>query len=225
MSLPMRMGLLSFIATLSIITLSAVSAVTVYAGQTDSQTNLQDLAAQVCGPGSGQQEECRTYFMSAVVQCYDSEGMASNQRIVDCVIDTVPPPYDAHLEQYRTVILQGLAPAVDNSTGPTQPSSPCYASVLGFPAWYNGLQCDEFGPQITKLNDIWIIVLNMIRWMLGIAAYAAALFIIWGGFKYIKSQGDPSAIANAKNTIFQAVGGLVIALVANLVVAYVAGIF
>lgn len=216
---------LCLVAILSVMALSAVSGPTVHAGQADSQVDLFGLADQVCGPGTGAQEECRAFFIQAVTQCYDSEGMASNQRIVDCVIDTVPPPYDEHLEQSRTEILHGLAPAVDNSTGPTQPQSRCYGSVLGFPAWYEGLQCDEFGPQITKLNDVWIIVLNMIRWMLGIAAYAAALFIIWGGFKYIKSQGDPSAIANAKTTIFQAVGGLVIALVANLVVAYVVGIF
>lgn len=193
-----------------------------------AQNAIANLATEVCGAGAGPRAECRSYFMSAVIQCSSDLPNSSTGALVDCVIDRVPEPYKAHISQpaIRNQIIAGLTPAINDVQTGGQEQSACYSNILGFPAWYNGLNCDpETGPQIAELNDIWVVVLNMIRWLLGVAAYGAAIFIIWGGFKYIKSQGDPSSVANAKTTITQAVGGLFIALIANAIVAYVAGLF
>jgi hypothetical protein len=50
------------------------------------------------------------------------------------------------------------------------------------------------------------------------AGFVSLIFIIWGGFQYVKSQGDPQATAQAKNTILYAIVGLFIALSAFTIV-------
>lgn len=99
--------------------------------------------------------------------------------------------------------------------------------VLTFPAWYNGLTIDQTtcSVQLTKLTDIWKIVLNVVEILIQIAGYLAAGFILWGGFKYIKSQGNPQNIASAKSTIMNAAIGLGIALSAVAIVNFVSGRF
>lgn len=97
--------------------------------------------------------------------------------------------------------------------------------VLTFSSWYKGLQCEGTQPQITKLNDIWIIALNVVEWVIGLAAYTTVAFIIWGGFKYMKSRGDPGQLVEAKNTITQAVIGLGVALASTAIVLFVQSLF
>lgn len=95
--------------------------------------------------------------------------------------------------------------------------------MFTFPAWYKGLPgtCSE--PKIEALNDIWIIVLNFIEILLQIVAYVAAGFVVWGGFKYIKSEGEPAKITESRAAIMNAVIGLVIALASVALVTYVQG--
>lgn len=99
-------------------------------------------------------------------------------------------------------------------------------SVLTFPTWYRGLKQDPVNcaVQITALNDIWKIVLNLIDILLQSSGYIAGGFIIWGGFKYIKSQGNPQNIASAKSTIMNAAIGLGIALTSVGIVNFVSGL-
>lgn len=56
-----------------------------------------------------------------------------------------------------------------------------------------------------------------------VCALLAVLFVTIGGLKYTLSNGDPQAIASAKNTIISAIVGLVIALFAFTIVSFVAG--
>lgn len=88
---------------------------------------------------------------------------------------------------------------------------------MGFPTWYNGLDCDAEGTVIIPKGDagfaaIWTIVLNFVGMLLVAAGYVAAGFFMWGGFNYIISTGDPGKVAAAKNTLLNSVVGLVIAL-------------
>lgn len=94
-------------------------------------------------------------------------------------------------------------------------------AVLTFPAWYKNLDCVGKQPKITKINDVWIIGLNIVEMLIGAAAYVAAGFIIWGGVKYIKSQGEPGKTAEAKTAILQAVIGLGIALASTAIVIFI----
>lgn len=95
--------------------------------------------------------------------------------------------------------------------------------VLTFPTWQNGMPGTCSQPKIEKLNDFWIVVMNFIEVLLQIVAYVSAGYIIWGGFKYMKSEGDPGKISEAKAAILNAVIGLVIALSSVALVAFVQG--
>jgi len=99
--------------------------------------------------------------------------------------------------------------------------------VLTFPTWYNGLPMDSAtcSVQLSKLTDIWKIVLNLVEILLMVAGYLSAGLILWGGIKYIKSQGNPQNIASAKSTIMNAAIGLGIALSAVAIVRFIWGRF
>ena len=99
-------------------------------------------------------------------------------------------------------------------TTPASATTHCTnGAVLTFPAWYDGLALDsDCHPQLTKLNDLWVIALNLVEVLLQVVAYAPTGFLIWGGFKYMKSRGDPARIQNAKDAILNAMVGLGISL-------------
>ena len=96
----------------------------------------------------------------------------------------------------------------------------------GIKPWYSGM-CDSNGkPALDRDNigdSIWLIVLNIISAALAAAGYIAIGFVMWGGTKYILSQGDSGKIAAAKTTIQNALIGLLIALSAVAIVNFVAG--
>ena len=108
-----------------------------------------------------------------------------------------------------------------------------YSNILTFPNWYRGVgQTQGAGPTATctiefkkGINDIWVVVSNVIEILLQLVGYIAVGFIIFGGFKYLTSQGESSALASAKNTITQAIVGLVISIVSVLILNFVVGIF
>ncbi len=54
-------------------------------------------------------------------------------------------------------------------------------------------------------------IVNLLLFFVGAVS---VIMIIYGGFKYVTSSGESSAVSSAKNTILYAVIGLVIALVA-----------
>lgn len=62
------------------------------------------------------------------------------------------------------------------------------------------------------------VIISTILYALGIVA---VIMIIVGGFRYVLSAGDSAAVTAAKNTIFYAVIGLVIALLSIAIVQFV----
>lgn len=105
---------------------------------------------------------------------------------------------------------------------PTANAKTCDKSMLAYPAWNNGLQCDDTTGAVIekdmKLNDIWIIVLNIVQWIIVTAGYVALAMIIWSGFQYMIAQGEPSKIEAAKSSLMNAIIGLVIALSAVIII-------
>lgn len=57
----------------------------------------------------------------------------------------------------------------------------------------------------------------------GIAGGVALIFVIIGGIKFMTSQGDPGALAKARNTIIYALIGLVVCIAAISIVNFVSG--
>lgn len=63
-------------------------------------------------------------------------------------------------------------------------------------------------------------IVNVILYVLGAIA---VIMIIIGGFRYVLSGGDSSSVTAAKNTIFYAVIGLIVAILAYAIVNFVVG--
>ncbi len=106
---------------------------------------------------------------------------------------------------------------------------------FSLPTWYkylNGIETEDpltgriaCTPQISGLQDVWLIVLAVIDILLRIAILAAIAFIVAGGFKFMTSQGQPDKVKQALSTIINACIGLVISLAAATLVSFIAGRF
>jgi hypothetical protein len=55
----------------------------------------------------------------------------------------------------------------------------------------------------------------------GIAGAMAMLFIVYSGFKYVKSQGEPAELEKARNAIIYALVGLTLAVSAEAIITFV----
>lgn len=105
-------------------------------------------------------------------------------------------------------------------------------SFLGLPHWYEYLDgrrdaFDKCVPYIGRdnLGDVWLIALAGVDILLRIAALVAIGFIIYAGFIYMTSNGDPERTKNAKNTILNALIGLTISLISASVVSFIGSRF
>ncbi len=101
-------------------------------------------------------------------------------------------------------------------------------NFLGLPHWFEYLSGEEdaFGKcvpvfDINSPNSLWGIALAGVDIMLRIAAMVAVGYIIYAGFQYMTSNGEPERAKNAKNTIVNALVGLVIAIVASALVSFI----
>lgn len=101
-------------------------------------------------------------------------------------------------------------------------------AILSLPYWYDGLQCEdggEGGVVFTDLADIWIITANVLSMLIQVAGLIAVFMIIYGGIRYMTSQGEPENIQAAKKTLMYAIGGLILAILASTLVGFIAGQF
>jgi uncharacterized membrane protein YphA (DoxX/SURF4 family) len=101
----------------------------------------------------------------------------------------------------------------------------CNGGFLFFPPWYKYLTVSDYPscvPQITHLTDIWLIVAAVIEILLRVAAIVAVIFIIYAGFGYTTSQGDPEGTGRAKSTLINALIGLAVAVSAAGIVSFIA---
>lgn len=95
---------------------------------------------------------------------------------------------------------------------------------LGFKPWYDSL-CVAGTDKVAQPKNtdelktfVWIIVLNVLFDLSLAVGYLAIGFIVYGGYLYIMSQGDPSKVAKGKKTLTAAVIGMTIALSASVLV-------
>ena len=60
----------------------------------------------------------------------------------------------------------------------------------------------------------------LIETLIALAGLAAVFFIVWGGFDYLTSRGQPEKLARAKQTIVRAGSGLILVLAAGWIVNF-----
>lgn len=112
-------------------------------------------------------------------------------------------------------------PQLSNSTCPLEDKG-----FLGLTPWYKYLkgQQDSFGKCVASIsgwNDMWLIGLAIIDSLIKIAGLVAVVYVIYGGFLYMTSSGEPDKTKSAKDAILNALIGLVIAIIASGVVSFI----
>lgn len=96
------------------------------------------------------------------------------------------------------------------------------------PTWYKYLDghTDSTGRcslDFTFPDDIGAIALAIVEILLRIGVFVAIAYVIYGGFMYITSQGEPDKAKGAQQTITNALIGLALSIVATGVVAFLGG--
>ena len=109
-----------------------------------------------------------------------------------------------------------------------EPAERICGGILTLPPWYRGLtddNCNILSPtEVGGLSPfIWTIALNVIEMLMQVVGYIAVGFLIFGGFKYMTAQGEASKIVQAKDTIRNALIGLLIAIFSVAIVNFAAG--
>jgi len=106
-----------------------------------------------------------------------------------------------------------------------------------FPTWYHYLEtevnpaggCDISGPKGGDNNIDWakaapLVGLAVIDILLRLAGLISVVFVVYGGFNYIMSQGEPDKITSARKTITNSLIGVAISIVAASIVAFIANV-
>ena len=87
-------------------------------------------------------------------------------------------------------------------------------NFLGLTSWDCGVNIKD---ENSLKDSIWIIVSNIITDITVVAAYLVLGYVIYGGYLYILSAGDPGKIASGKKTLAHAFIGLGIVVLASVI--------
>ena len=91
----------------------------------------------------------------------------------------------------------------------------------GTDAGANGLaSCTKLN-NTANTNDLMGQANTIINVVIGVIGFVAVAFIIFGGFQYTTSAGDPGTVKQAKDTILYGIIGLVVAMLAYAIVNFV----
>ena len=100
-------------------------------------------------------------------------------------------------------------------------------SFLGLRSWYYGLtnsncqiDSDAFKGDEMK-TSIWTIVLNIMYDLMVVVGILAVGFIIYGGYMYMTAGGDPGRAAKAQKSLYSAIIGLIISLLATTITNFI----
>jgi hypothetical protein len=132
------------------------------------------------------------------------------------------------------LFITGVSSLVALSPAPAKAVSAAYcnqanassSSFLGFPTWYKylnpriengGCKLDTAFPEVIPR-----IAFALFEILLRVAGVAAVMFIVYGGFQYLTSTGEPDKAKNARTTIINAVIGLLIVIFSTVIVNVVA---
>jgi hypothetical protein len=128
-----------------------------------------------------------------------------------------------------------MVPAVVWPTASVSANHCTSNTFLTFPHWYRGIVThDDRGDCVVSLknpprtgdvdlNRIWIVVLNITDMMLQVVGYIAAGFVLYGGIRYLISNGNPDDISKARDIILKAMIGMVLAISAAAIVGFIVG--
>ena len=88
-------------------------------------------------------------------------------------------------------------------------------NYLGFTSWDCGVNISQ-GKESLK-SGIWTIGVNILADITVAAAYLVLGYVIYGGYLYTMSAGDPGKVTSGKKTLMNAFIGLAIVLLSNII--------
>jgi hypothetical protein len=107
----------------------------------------------------------------------------------------------------------------------------CYRnSFFGLPHWYEYLTVvhDQYGGCVVSfgsggftLESVLAIGIAVIEILLRVAGFVAVIAIIFTGIRYMTAQGNPEKAASARKGLYNAIAGLLIALVGAGLVSFI----
>lgn len=114
-----------------------------------------------------------------------------------------------------TIILAAISGISLSSSQPTYADQVFVGScrdLLGLTSWDCGVNISD---QESLKSGIWIIATNVLTDITVVAAYLVLGYVIYGGYKYTFSGGDPGKVAEGKKTLSHAFIGLAIVMSAT----------
>ena len=91
----------------------------------------------------------------------------------------------------------------------------CRTNFLGLTSWDCGVNIHDAD---SIKAGVWTIAANVLTDITIIAAYLVLGYVIWGGYLYIMSSGEPAKIAAGKKTLVHAFIGLAIVMLAHIII-------
>lgn len=90
--------------------------------------------------------------------------------------------------------------------------------LSAFPSFAQIVRCGRRNQAACTLDDIYTTAASIAGFLIGASSIVAILFIVIGGIKLIFAAGNSKQIEEGKQTLFNAILGLVIVLAAYLIV-------
>lgn len=169
------------------------------------------------------QQDCIRQYKDACDQDYDDNFCASLgvSEINQCAANSPGAGF-------KTKCIKDLQGNFLLGSASTSGSSCSNKGISILPTWYKyiGGTIDQTGHcslNFTFPDDIGAVLLALVEILLRIAAIVSVFYVIYGGFLYMTSQGEPDRATGARTTIINALIGLVIAIIATGVVAFIGG--
>jgi hypothetical protein len=103
------------------------------------------------------------------------------------------------------------------------------SGFFGIPSWYKYLNlttnsdgsCNFSNFTFWPPDNFLLVLLAILDMLLYVSGIVAIVFVIYGGVQYIMSQGNPENTKKAQSTIFNALIGMIICILAATIVNFI----
>ena len=129
---------------------------------------------------------------------------------------TYARPDDGTINNNTTTTTEEGESGGDTGGGAASFSGTCDRDFAGFTTWDCGVTISD---QESLKSGIWTIAVNILTDITVLAAYLVVGYVIYGGYLYVFSTGEPAKVMAAKKTLAQAFIGLAIVMSAHLIMS------
>jgi hypothetical protein len=96
------------------------------------------------------------------------------------------------------------------------------------PTWYSYVPGEVLNDECVVASNLGgklpvLILMGVFDILLFIGGFIAVIMIMFAGYKFLASTGEPQKIAGARTTLFNALVGLAITIVASQIIGFIAG--